>query len=478
MTSSLLTEDRPGPGAPTPLPKAGAAAALRALATRLHFYAALFVGPFLLVAALSGALYAATPTLEDAVYDHELHAPVTPSALPLADQIRAAQQVRGGQAPSAVRPAPRPGDTTRVMFADPSLGESESHAVFVDPGTGEVRGELTVYGTSGVLPLRTWIDDLHRTLHLGAVGRFYSELAASWLWVIALAGLFLWLTRPRKAKAKASGAARTRGRLTRAALARFHGVTGATLLVGFLFLSASGLTWSLMAGDNISDLRASLGWSTPQLPTSVSATATASGGEHDHHSHDTATGGALDPAMYDHVLAAAHTEAFMDSPKVEIKPPAKPGTAWTVTEIDRGWPTQVDAVAVDPATMKVSGRLVFEDFPLAAKLTRWAVDAHMGSLFGIWNQLLLVVVALGLAASVLGGYAMWWKRRPTRGTAWALGRPPARAFISSAPWPLTAAVAAAAVGIGLLMPVLGISLAAFLAVDLALAAAKRRRAAA
>ena len=42
------------------------------------------------------------------------------------------------------------------------------------------------------MPLRAWFDELHRTLHLGAIGRNYSELAASWLWVISLGGLVLW----------------------------------------------------------------------------------------------------------------------------------------------------------------------------------------------------------------------------------------------------------------------------------------------
>ena len=40
------------------------------------------------------------------------------------------------------------------MFADPSLGESESRAIFVDPIALRVKGDMTVYGTSGILPLR------------------------------------------------------------------------------------------------------------------------------------------------------------------------------------------------------------------------------------------------------------------------------------------------------------------------------------
>lgn len=81
------------------------------------------------------------------------------------------------------------GETTRIMFADPRLGESESRAIFVDPIALRVKGDMTVYGTSGILPLRQWIDYAHRSLLLGDSGRLYSELAASWMWVAALGAL-------------------------------------------------------------------------------------------------------------------------------------------------------------------------------------------------------------------------------------------------------------------------------------------------
>ena len=54
--------------------------------------------------------------------------------------------------------------------------------MFIDPYSLKVTGDMTVYGTSGVLPLRTTLDLLHSSLLLGDFGRNYSELAASWLW--------------------------------------------------------------------------------------------------------------------------------------------------------------------------------------------------------------------------------------------------------------------------------------------------------
>ena len=486
MTSTITND--PGTPAESPRPTGKRPGSpLRALLSRLHFYAGVFVGPFLLIAALSGALYALTPAMEKAIYDKELHVPVSQTSIPLSEQIRAAQQIVGDQQPSAVRPAPKPGDTTRIMFTNPSLGESESRAIFINPANAEVRGDLTVYGTSGVLPFRTWIDQLHRNLHLGDFGRLYSELAASWLWVITLAGLALWLTKPRRGKPIAKNTKETgqspslvlrKGRFSRPQLLKIHATGGAVLLLGFLFLSATGLTWSQFAGDNITNLRASLTWTTPKLPTALTPTAaTQATGEHDHGGHDHAamTTGTADPAMYDHVLAAARQEPLINAGKIEIKPPSKEGTAWTATEIDRSWPTEADAIAVDPTTMTVSGKLVFEDFNLAAKLSRWGIDAHMGVLFGLANQLVLVLIALSLATSVVGGYLMWWKRRPTKGSAWTAGRPPARSFVRNAPWPLTLAVAILATGVGIAIPILGISLLVFLAFDVALGFIKNRR---
>src|SRR5690606_30823976 len=105
-----------------------------------------------------------------------------------------------------------------------------------------------------------------------------------------------------------------------------------------------------------------------------------------------------DPVMFDHVLASARAEGI-SAGKVEIRPPAGENRAWTVTEVDRSWPTRVDAAAVDPRSLGVIDRTRFDEFPLAAKLTRWGIDAHMGTLFGLPNQ--IVLVAFGLALFVM-----------------------------------------------------------------------------
>lgn len=376
------------------------------------------------------------PQLEQAIYSKELYVPAVSEPLPLATQVKAAMDHAGGAAPVTVRPAPGPEDTTRVLFADASLGESQYRTLFVDPGTAEIRGDLPTYGSSGALPLRTWISNLHRSLNLGEPGRVYSELAASWLWVIALGGLLLWIDRIRRKRITAKNAAakprRTKGR---ARTVWLHGTTGTVLFAAFMFLSATGLTWSANAGDNISTLRTALDWTTPSLKTSLTGPASAAAGDHSGHGSTAAPAQApdLDPAMFDTVTRIARAD-IITAPMIDIKPPATPGKAWTVTEAGREWPASASAVAIDPATGRITNRLDFNDFNLAAKLTRWGIAAHMGLLFGLPNQLVLLAVAVGLAAMVVWGYAMWWKRRPSRGSNWAFGRPAPRGAFLRAHW--------------------------------------------
>jgi uncharacterized iron-regulated membrane protein len=449
----------------------------RAFLLRIHFYAGILAGPFLLTAAVTGGLYAMSPQLEQILYSHELHVPAAAHALPLSAQVRAAVDHAGGGSPVTVRPAPGPEDTTRVLFADPALGESQYRTLFIDPGTGEIRGDLPTYGSSGALPLRTWISNLHRSLNLGEPGRAYSELAASWLWVIALGGLLLWIDRIRRKRTTAKKAAATQPRLVsgRARTVWLHGTTGTVLLVAFVFLSATGLTWSANAGANITTLRTALDWTTPALSTSLKGPASAPAGDHaGHGSATSAAAPAIDPAIYDTVVRIARAD-IISAPMIEIKAPAKPGKAWSVTEVGREWPASASAVAIDPSTGQITNRLDFNDFNLAAKLTRWGIAAHMGLLFGLTNQLALLAVAAGLTAMVLWGYVMWWKRRPTRGSAWALGRPaPSGAFLRGH-WAGVLTAITVMVALGLFLPLLGWSLLGFILLDTAVGMAKRRR---
>ncbi|HEX4358052.1 MAG TPA: PepSY-associated TM helix domain-containing protein [Pseudonocardia sp.] len=456
-------------------PPAGSARAwwwreLRPLLLRVHFYAGLFVGPFVLVAALTGLLYTTTPQLEQIVHHDQLHVPVPPgaTALPLSRQVSAAVAALPAGRVTAIRPAGTPDGTTRVVFDAPGVPEDYSRTVFLDPYTAQVRGILTTYGEW--LPLRAWFDELHRTLHLGAVGRVYTELAASWLWVLTLSGLAIWVARRRRTRAlRRTLAPRLRG-AGRARVRSWHGSVGLWAAVGLLFLSATGLTWSQFAGTNVDTLRSALHWSSPSVHTALPAGAGLPAGP-----GPAATSTGLSPAELattaERVLAAARAHGLGDP--VQVTPASRPGRAWVVAQTQRSWPEKQDSVAVDPATGTVVDQLRFADWPLAAKLARWGIDAHMGLLFGLASQIALAALALGLISMIVWGYRMWWLRRPTRTGA---GVSPARGPGGAPPlgppagaqrpgFGAVALVGAVAIGVGVFLPVFGASLLVFLLVD-------------
>jgi uncharacterized iron-regulated membrane protein len=319
-----------------------------------------------------------------------------------------------------------------------------------------VRGALEQYGSTGALPLRTWIDEFHRDLHLGDTGRLYSEFAASWLWVIAGGGLVLWFSR-RRALRKVRG---TSGRRRTLGL---HGTVGVWAAAGFFFLSATGLTWSTYAGANIDTLRTSLGQATP----SVSA---AAGGDHAGHGASATTGSGEHGVGLDKVLAAARAKGLTDP--VEIVPPADANSAYVVKQVQRSWPEKQDSVAVDPATGEVTDVLRFADHPVLAKLTRWGIDLHTGILFGLVNQIALMALALSLVLLIVWGYRMWWQR----GRGSTFGRPiPRGAWQQVPPHILVPCVAVIAV-LGYFVPLLGIPLAAFVVADVLYGEIAHRRA--
>ncbi|MAL99314.1 MAG: hypothetical protein CL583_12800 [Alteromonadaceae bacterium] len=483
-----------------------------ALVLRLHFYIGLMVGPFIFVAALTGGLYVISPQIENLLYRDQLKSGTVGDPLPLAIQIRAARSLVGDSATLvAVRPAPEAGATSRIMFADSKLAEFQHRAIFVDPVNAEILGDSAVYGTSGALPFRTWTDLLHRSLHLGAIGRYYSELAASWLWLVALGGVFIWISQRRRGRQHrqlvsnsssnrpvspsigrssvlsssngnpVKGTVPSRGlgpgNRNRARLGRWHSTIGLVLLVVLLFFSVTGLTWSKWAGGNISVLRASLGWGTPSVNTALADLPPQPGGAHNHHDHvvpaATVPAGDLqrDAALFDAVLESARSVGI-DAGLVEIKPASEPGRAWTVTEIDRRWPTQVDAAAIDPNNLKVVDQTDFSEFPVAAKLTRWGIDAHMGVLFGWPNQVVLFLFAMALCCLVVLGYVMWWRRRPTR--VRPSGHPGVLGAFLRMPMAARSAVVIMAGLLGWLLPVMGGTLVLFVLLDVLLGRMKAR----
>ncbi|GAB4055187.1 PepSY-associated TM helix domain-containing protein [Catellatospora paridis] len=437
------------------------------LLRRLHFYAGVLVAPFLLVSALTGLLYAFTPQFDQIAYHDQLHVDaVGTSTVALSQQVATAQQTVPGGTLVAVHPAGAPDATTKVDFALPELGENV-RSVYIDPYTGHVRGVLATW--FGSTPIATWLDKMHANLNLGEAGSIYSELAASWLWVLVLGGVVLWWRHQRGRRTArrllladpgASGVRRTRS---------LHAVTGLWLAVFLLILSATGLTWSTYAGANFDAVRSVL--NSDAVPLNTSLDGITASGEGAHHGSGT-TGGTVGADL--DAIAAAAAKSHLTGPTTIT--PGEPGQAWTVEQVDNTWPVHKDKIAVHPHTGQIVDFVAWADQPLLSKLTTAGIMVHMGVLFGLPNQIALALIALGLITVIVWGYRMWWRRRPTRDPRrHRLGTPPPRGTWRHVPVPALVITVLVVVAIGWALPLLGLTLLAFIVLD-AVAGLVRRRA--
>jgi uncharacterized iron-regulated membrane protein len=430
-------------------------AALRPLVLRLHFYAGVLVAPFLAIACLTGLIYVFSPQLSDAVYaDELLDGPHAGPARPLDEQVAAALAAHPeGTLNSLVLPGD-PDRTTGVVLDVDGLGDDLQRTVYVDPYTAQVRGSLDTWWDTP--PLQTTLDALHRNLLLGEPGRIYSELAASWLWVLVLGGLALWIGKRRGRRSVRDTVVPPRGmRPGRMRIMGWHGATGVWLAVALLFISATGLTWSTYAGERFGAIVDAVKGSTPALAAE---------------SVPVGAGGFI-PVQ--EAVDRAVATGLQGPLKVGI--PAAPGSPFTVAEIARDWPVQRDEVALDPYTGAVTESIAWSDFPVMAKLTRIGILAHMGSLFGLVSQLALAAMALGLLCVLFWGYRMWWQRRPTRG-ARRPTPPVRRGTMRALSQPASFAIVLGAVVVGWLLPVFGVSLLLFVAGDAIAGTLAQRRA--
>ena len=456
---------------------------------RLHVIAGIFVAPLILVAALSGFFYALAPTIEKVVYHDEMTASSQQPAHPLSEQIATAREIypdlpiKGVQVPEDMTEGKISETTTRVLFADESLeSASYTHAVFVDPGDLSVKGELVQYGGSSALPVRTWLSNGHRSLWLGDPGRLYSETAASWLGPLAVSGVVLWFLHRRRTARQQSTRKASRG-TRRFAMAR-HSTIGMIAAPGLIFLCISGLTWSLYAGDNITELRKELDWTTPKPETTLSTSATPGApsaqlkhGDHDgHEDHSHAGHGHDNSSAHTHDISpttTAQTDAQSDlvlttarsqglTGLLELTPPAETGTAWVASESRQAYKLHNDALAIDGATGLVTDTVPFRSWPIAAQATAWIIQLHMGTLFGLWTQIALALLAAVILALVVYGYIMWFKR----GRGRAAGALPAPISWRELPVWARIVLPLCVIAYAILAPLFGVTLILFVGADL------------
>jgi len=425
---------------------------------RWHFYAGLFCIPFICFLAITGSIYLFKPQIDawfDRPYDH----------LPTPQVAAPSQAV-------ATVLAANPG----WVFHAYELPRTSRAAARVILGRDGV--EQRVYVDRGSLHILKSVPEnqrftrvlfhLHGDLLQGDWGSRLVELAASWAIVMILTGLYLWW--PRRLTGL-GGVVYPRFGGGKLVWRDLHAVTGVWVSLFALVVLFSGLPWAKGWGGYLKEIRQITGaapvhqdWATgasSELAENKARDAAGMagmadmpgiGGEHAQ-VHPGASMPATGLATLDR---AAPIVAALDlPPPVVITPPSKSGGPWKARSDTQDRPLRVN-LTLDPVTGAVISRSGFGQQKLIDQIVAVGVANHEGQLYGWPNQLVGVVIALGLLTLSGSAVVLWWRRRAdgVLGAPIPDGRPR---------WSL--GLAGVVIILGLLLPEFGASLLLVLLVE-------------
>jgi uncharacterized iron-regulated membrane protein len=354
---------------------------------RWHFYAAVYVLPFIVILSLTGALYLFKPQI-DRWEERAFQGLPTANMVSPNQQLDAALSAYPGARFHAYRLPERKGDAAMIH-----LGLSDGRTmrdVFVSP-QGEVLGSID---PEGRIPLL--LSRIHGELLAGRIGSWLVELAASWAIVMIVTGLYLWWPRG----GGLAGVVWPRLGLGKRAFWRdLHAVTGVWVAGLALVLLTTGLPWASVWGDAFRMVRAEAGLVKGPQNWKTGSNAP------DHSSHD--HGAMMKMQAMDvpltslsDIVAKARAEQ-LPFPAL-VKPPGAPErfgaahpTSWIAKSETQNKPL-ARSVSYDMATAKEISRQGFEDKHPIDRVINYGIAWHEGQLFGWINQLIGVLTALAL----------------------------------------------------------------------------------
>ncbi|WP_299409294.1 PepSY domain-containing protein [uncultured Roseobacter sp.] len=437
----------------------GTANKLYFAAWRWHFYAGLFVIPFLTVLAFTGMMMLWIAWLDGRDGERTAVVPQD-SPTPVSQQADAAVAV----VPEGVLKqyvAPRTHDVAALFRVD---SQGDAIMVAVDPFTAQV---------IETFPRRAgwydFFDGIHSDLMLGVTGDRFLETAASLTLVLIATGLYMWW--PREAGWRAALLPTVaRGRSLWKSL---HGVVGIWISVILVFFLVSGLAWAGIWGGKIvqawsqfpaekwdavplsDDTHANMNQARREVPWALELTPMPASGS------DAGVAGITGTVVtIDSVDALARALGF--DARYQMNLPSGDTGVWTLSRdlmsTDSTDPMSDRTVHVDQYSGNILADVRYEDYSLAGKAMAVGIALHMGTL-GLWSVLANTLVCLSVLFLCVSSVVMWWKRRPTR--AGRLAAPPMPKEM-----PVWQGAVLVGLGVSMAFPMAGLALLTALAVDM------------
>ena len=386
---------------------------------RWHFFAGLYVVPFLMMLAITGLVMIFDPIIERVLHD-DLYkvSQVTDSPIPFEERY----QLVADQYPnSTIKRLYVSDDATDATRFQVAVGD-DTRSVFVDQYAGQISGDISITDSWYV-----WADDTHGTFMVGLTGDWLIEIATSFTILLILTGVYMWWPQSDQSLWKAATRINGKGRSLWRDL---HSIVGVWVAVILLFFCISGLAWASVWGGkmvqawstfpveksarnvsstlthedlNVKGLK-QIPWNLEQAPLPESGTPV--------FGQDTIT--------LDRVVADAKAMGFT---RFQVHFPKGETGVFTATASTMGRDINN---ALDDRTVhydRYSGSVIadvgFMDYNWFAKSMAFGIALHMGQ-FGVWNLVACTLFCLAVMLLCVSGVVMWWKRRPAK----ALAAPP------------------------------------------------------
>jgi uncharacterized iron-regulated membrane protein len=425
---------------------------------RWHFYASLLVLPFLMLMALTGALYLFADEIDGAVYRDLSRVEVRTATASPDRWVAAAETGLGGKVVNVLVPA-RPDEAVRLAVDLPDGGK---RTAFVDPYDARLIGET---GFGGVMET---VKQLHSLILLGRWANYVVEIVAGWAIILVATGLFLWWPRGRGVGVVAIRAPDPKRRPFWRDL---HAVTGLYAGAVIAFLVITGMPWSAFWGDQYMAAVKANGLGRPKAPAAASPFI------HAEHPADAPVGvgwtmeGMVMPTAragspsLSRVIEAADGQDLARPYQVSI--PSNPALAFTAArQVKQVEDTRT--LYIDAATGAVRADIRYDQFGIGARAFEWGIAVHQGTQYGWINRYLMLGGCIAIWLLAISGVLMWWKRRPPKLSKGRIGAPDA----PSGPR-VRAAVLGIVLPLAILYPLTGLSLIAALAIERAATLVRR-----
>jgi len=385
------------------------------VAWRWHFYAGLYVIPFMLILSLSGLVMLYDDVIENAFHHNILNVE------PLGDNVTLSAQldsVKRAYPTVTVTQFVTPENSHRASRFAVSTVTGQGLFITVNPYTGNVLGEIDRDNN-----INNMANDIHGTLLMGDLGDRLIEIAASLLIILIVSGIYLWWPTDRASKA---GMFKVRLKRGRAIIWRdLHANIGLLTSAILLLFVLSGLSWSGVWGakfvqawnsfpaekwDNVPlsdethaamnhDVLEEVPWNLAQTQLPLSGSQQGS--------QAIEAGNVTLESVYLYGLQAGFT-------RFKINLPSDKDAVFSITANtmsgDINDARDDRTMHIDQYSGKVLADIGWADYNLMAKSMAAGIALHQGDM-GLWNRILNTLFCLAFMFIAVSGAVMWWSRR-------------------------------------------------------------------